>query len=162
MRGDEARRVCPDIELIQVPVAHGKADLTQYRDAGTEVSSLDLFNGLRNLMTDLKPATILISIYSVLKVVAVLSRKGTCERASIDEVYLDITEASGALSLQEPFIEEVTKSHILGHSEVNDSSLGFSEVNAAFTILISNSSMLLSNNAQMQCTILVSDICCLV
>eukprot|EP00250_Pteridium_aquilinum_P034599 c7805_g1_i1 orf=558-2945(-) len=87
MRGDEAKKVCPDIELIQVPVAHGKADLTQYRDAGSEV-------------------------------VEVLARKGTCERASIDEVYLDITEASAALSLQEAFSEEVLKSHILGHSEV--------------------------------------------
>ncbi|KAI5072525.1 hypothetical protein GOP47_0012631 [Adiantum capillus-veneris] len=87
MRGDEAKKVCPDIELIQVPVAHGKADLTQYRDAGSEV-------------------------------VTVLSRKGTCERASIDEVYLDITEASAALLFQEPFSEEVLKSHILGLSEV--------------------------------------------
>jgi DNA polymerase eta len=40
MRGDDAKKVCPEIELIQVPVAHGKADLTQYRDAGSEVLTI--------------------------------------------------------------------------------------------------------------------------
>lgn len=38
MRGDEAKKVCPQIQLIQVPVARGKADLKTYRDAGSEVS----------------------------------------------------------------------------------------------------------------------------
>ena len=37
MRGDEAQKACPDIELVQVPVARGKADLTLYREAGSEV-----------------------------------------------------------------------------------------------------------------------------
>lgn len=37
MRGDEAKSVCPEIQLVQVPVARGKADLTVYRDAGSEV-----------------------------------------------------------------------------------------------------------------------------
>ncbi|KAH7352836.1 hypothetical protein KP509_19G066100 [Ceratopteris richardii] len=89
MRGDEAKKVCPNIELIQVPVAHGKADLTQYRDAGSEV-------------------------------VAVLSRKGTCERASIDEVYLDITDACVASALEEQFSDDVLKSHVLGLSEIDN------------------------------------------
>lgn len=40
MRGDEAKMVCPNIQLIQVPVARGKADLNTYRDAGSEVCSL--------------------------------------------------------------------------------------------------------------------------
>lgn len=39
MRGDEAKKVCPQIQLIQVPVARGKADLKTYRDAGSEVCS---------------------------------------------------------------------------------------------------------------------------
>ena len=34
MRGDQARKVCPEVQLVQVPTAHGKADLTLYRDAG--------------------------------------------------------------------------------------------------------------------------------
>ena len=51
MRGDAARALCPDLQLVQVPTAHGKADLTLYRDAGKRV--LDI-----------------------------LARKATCERAS--------------------------------------------------------------------------------
>ena len=39
MRGDEAKRVCPGINLVQVPVARGKADLNLYRSAGSEVCS---------------------------------------------------------------------------------------------------------------------------
>lgn len=37
MRGDDAKNVCPNIQLIQVPVARGKADLNLYRNAGSEV-----------------------------------------------------------------------------------------------------------------------------
>ena len=40
MRGDQARKVCPNVQLVQVPTAHGKADLTLYRDAGKLVRSL--------------------------------------------------------------------------------------------------------------------------
>ncbi|XP_069153609.1 DNA polymerase eta isoform X16 [Solanum lycopersicum] len=39
MRGDEAKQVCPEIHLVQVPVARGKADLNAYRNAGSEVGS---------------------------------------------------------------------------------------------------------------------------
>lgn len=92
MRGDEAKKVCPDIQLIQVPVARGKADLNLYRDAGSEV-------------------------------VSVLSSKGKCERASIDEVYLDITDAAKRLLLERPLQsmdkipDEALNAHILGISE---------------------------------------------
>ncbi|KAL5647441.1 hypothetical protein ACJX0J_041796, partial [Zea mays] len=71
MRGDEAKRVCPGINLVQVPVARGKADLNLYRSAGAEV-------------------------------VAILASKGKCERASIDEVYLDLTDAAKETLLQAP------------------------------------------------------------
>ena len=37
MRGDEAKNVCPGINLVQVPVSRDKADLNVYRSAGTEV-----------------------------------------------------------------------------------------------------------------------------
>lgn len=37
MRGEEAKAACPDIQLVQVPVARGKADLNTYRTAGSEV-----------------------------------------------------------------------------------------------------------------------------
>ncbi|KAL8201549.1 hypothetical protein R6Q57_010696 [Mikania cordata] len=89
MRGDEAKKVCPEIQLVQVPVARGKADLTIYRNAGSEV-------------------------------VSILARKGRCERASIDEVYLDLTEAAETMLKETPIEslesidEEVLKSHVLG------------------------------------------------
>lgn len=37
LRGDEARKLCPNLQIVQVPTAHGKADLTAYRAAGKEV-----------------------------------------------------------------------------------------------------------------------------
>lgn len=89
MRGDEAKKVCPQIQLVTVPVARGKADLNIYRSAGSEV-------------------------------VSILSRKGRCERASIDEVYLDLTDAAEKMLKESPpeslehIHEEVLKSHVLG------------------------------------------------
>ncbi|PKA46673.1 DNA repair protein REV1 [Apostasia shenzhenica] len=89
MRGDEAKMVCPEIQLVQVPIARDKADLNTYRNAGSEV-------------------------------VSILSRKGRCERASIDEVYLDLTDAAELmlsetpLEILEDFDEDVLKSHVLG------------------------------------------------
>ncbi|XP_024987950.1 DNA polymerase eta isoform X3 [Cynara cardunculus var. scolymus] len=88
MRGDEAKKVCPQIQLVQVPVARGKADLSIYRNAGSEV-------------------------------VSILARKGRCERASIDEVYLDLTDAAETMLKETPLEslesinEEVLKSHVL-------------------------------------------------
>ena len=62
MRGGEAKEKCPDIILVQVPEARGKANLIRYREAGAEV-------------------------------MAVMSRIcENCERASVDEAYLDLTE----------------------------------------------------------------------
>ncbi|KAG5630918.1 hypothetical protein H5410_002635 [Solanum commersonii] len=93
MRGDEAKQVCPEIHLVQVPVACGKADLNTYRNAGSEI-------------------------------VSILSRRGRCERASIDEVYLDLTIAAEAMSADNPpegletISEEVVQSHVLGLEEV--------------------------------------------
>ncbi|XP_022885572.1 DNA polymerase eta isoform X3 [Olea europaea var. sylvestris] len=89
MRGSEAKEVCPEIQLVQVPVARGKADLSVYRNAGSEV-------------------------------VSILSRKGRCERASIDEVYLDLTESAETMLAELPphrlesINEEALKSHVLG------------------------------------------------
>lgn len=37
MRGGEASKVCPSLQLVQVPTTHGKADITVYRKAGEEV-----------------------------------------------------------------------------------------------------------------------------
>ncbi|TYG69936.1 hypothetical protein ES288_D05G271600v1 [Gossypium darwinii] len=89
MRGEEAKEVCPQVQLVQVPVARGKADLSGYRNAGSEV-------------------------------VSILARRGRCERASIDEVYLDLTDAAEMMLADNPpqgmetIDEEALKSHILG------------------------------------------------
>ncbi|KAI3440286.1 UmuC domain-containing protein [Psidium guajava] len=97
MRGDEAKEVCPQIHLVQVPVARGKADLNSYREAGSEV-------------------------------VSILARTGRCERASIDEVYLDLTDAAETMLAETPpeslevIDDEALKSHILGlkHEDGSD------------------------------------------
>lgn len=62
MRGDEAKKHCPEIVLARVPSVREKADLTKYRDAGKEVAVV------------LQKNTTLL------------------ERASVDEAYLDITD----------------------------------------------------------------------
>lgn len=59
-------------------------------------------------------------VFWILKVVSILSRKGRCERASIDEVYLDLTDAAQTMLMETPpesmqdFEEEVLRSHVLG------------------------------------------------
>ncbi|KXZ52743.1 hypothetical protein GPECTOR_8g135 [Gonium pectorale] len=63
MSGQAARQLCPELQLVQVPTAHGKAD---YRQAGQQVA-------------------------------AILARGSVFERASIDEAYLDLTEAAQRL-----------------------------------------------------------------
>mgnify|MGYP001801674785 CR=1 FL=1 len=50
MRGDEARKKCPDLQLVQVPTAWGKADLTIYRDAGAEV--VEVLQSSKHLVGD--------------------------------------------------------------------------------------------------------------
>lgn len=58
------------------------------------------------------------------QVVAILARKGRCERGSIDEVYLDLTDAAETMLAEIPpeslevIDEESLKSHVLGLNEV--------------------------------------------
>ena len=63
MRGDDAKQRCPEIELVHVPESRGKADLTQFREAGAEV----------------------------IEVLATFT--DCLERASIDEAYMDLTNS---------------------------------------------------------------------
>lgn len=57
-----------------------------------------------------------------LQVVSILAQSGKCERASIDEVYLDLTDAAESMLAGAPpeslesIDEEALKSHILGMS----------------------------------------------
>lgn len=62
MNCQDARRKCPEVVFVQVPTAFGKADLRIYKDAGD----------------------------SVVRVLA--SRVGLCEKRSVDEVAIDITD----------------------------------------------------------------------
>lgn len=61
MFGSEARKVCPEIQLVQVQTKNEKADLTKYRRASTEVLEI-----ARRFCS-------------------------TIERASVDEFYLDLS-----------------------------------------------------------------------
>ncbi|KAJ8044503.1 DNA polymerase eta [Holothuria leucospilota] len=62
MMGEEAQKLCPEIQLVRVPVQRDKADLTKYREAGAEV----------------------------INVLSQFSKN--VERASIDEAYIDLTD----------------------------------------------------------------------
>ena len=67
MRSDEARRTCPSLVLVQVPTAHGKGDLTIYKEASDQVVEI------------------------------LASRATVCEKLSVDEVAIDITDAARQL-----------------------------------------------------------------
>ena len=89
MRGQEARRCCPELVLVQVPTAHGKASLTIYKEAGHEV-------------------------------VDVMCREAgvVVEKASVDEMYLDVTAAAARLLASTSWaalIAEAVESHVAGH-----------------------------------------------
>mmetsp|Transcript_14578 Transcript_14578/g.42739 ORF Transcript_14578/g.42739 Transcript_14578/m.42739 type:complete len:792 (-) Transcript_14578:369-2744(-) len=78
-RGHQAAKKCPDLRIVQVPVKHGKADLTMYRDASQRV--LDV-------------------LISVMKsyVSKDSAEKMKVEKASIDEIYIDLTAAATELA----------------------------------------------------------------
>ena len=70
MRGQEAKKACPELLLVQVPTSHGKANLGIYRDASSRI----------------------------LKVLSSTSYSSCIiERASIDEVYVDVTAEASKL-----------------------------------------------------------------
>lgn len=69
MRGQEAAKLAKDLHLFRVPEVRGKADLTRYRDAGAEVLSV------------------------------LCQFSDVVERASVDEAYLDLTEACKAVPI---------------------------------------------------------------
>ncbi|KAH8314875.1 hypothetical protein KR074_006784 [Drosophila pseudoananassae] len=96
MRGDEARDLCPEIVLCQVPNIREKADTSKYRDAGKEVANvLQRFTQL-------------------------------LERASVDEAYLDITDTvnlrikqmeNGTYALKP---QELVNTYAVGYPDVGD------------------------------------------
>ena len=63
MRGDDAKQKCPEIRLVHVPENRGKADLTQFREAGAE--AIEVLSQFTDCL----------------------------ERASIDEAYMDLSNS---------------------------------------------------------------------
>ncbi|XP_022912036.2 DNA polymerase eta [Onthophagus taurus] len=86
MRGADAKKKCPELQLVSVPCQRGKADLTKYRDAGKRVA--DVLQTFTSLL----------------------------ERASVDEAYLDITEAvNKRIELQYvPNVSNLPNTHVAG------------------------------------------------
>lgn len=77
MRPAEAKKQCPEIVLVQVPTAYGKADLRIYKDAGDEVAQL------------------------------LARRAGACEKRSVDEVAVDITVESERLLQERDWDQDI-------------------------------------------------------
>ncbi|XP_014286764.1 DNA polymerase eta isoform X5 [Halyomorpha halys] len=88
MRGDDAKKHCPEIILVSVPTVREKADLTRYRDAGREVLAI-----LCKFST-------------------------CVQRASVDEAYIDLTKAvEERMKLLSQFNPEKWKStFVVGYS----------------------------------------------
>ncbi|KAL1123866.1 hypothetical protein AAG570_001636 [Ranatra chinensis] len=100
MRGDEAKRHCPEIELVHVPTLRGKADLTKYVHLYITLTYRDASR----------------------EVVAVFCTFSDCvERASIDEAYIDLTSAveQRLKQLQRVQPSQLANSFVVGYSQQN-------------------------------------------
>jgi len=85
MRGDQAKKICPNIRLVSVRVKNDKADLENYRVAGTHVFETCAELG------------------------------AVCERTSIDEAYLDVTDLASQLLHQARTHPTTLPSPLLAH-----------------------------------------------
>ena len=85
-RGLEAIQKCLDLNIVQVPVKRGKADLSLYRSASARV-----FKVLVDSIRANSPSHIPVQV----------------EIASIDEVYVDVTEATKVLLKQQQDWDEL-------------------------------------------------------
>lgn len=101
MRGDEAKRLCPGLQLVTVPVKNEKANLNAYRQAGSEVFDIcGKFPGV------------------------------ICQRTSIDEAYVDLTETAERLlrtfdekhSPMSSYLDEVSRRTFVLNAEEKTSS----------------------------------------
>nr|XP_050023241.1 DNA polymerase eta-like [Dermacentor andersoni] len=106
MRGEEAAKLAKDLHLFRVPEVRGKADLTRYRDAGAEVLS------------------VLCQFSEVV------------ERASVDEAYLDLTEACKAVPL--PQSVDAMPNTFLGQTPKTASQSGVDDAKAEVVAWLSD------------------------
>lgn len=81
-RGSDAVKKCSELYVMQVPVKRGKADIAMYRDAGLRVLKV-LADGAKE------------SVLNLARILGLTEKevKITVEKASIDEIYIDLTEA---------------------------------------------------------------------
>uniref|UniRef100_A0A7S4RM70 DNA polymerase eta n=2 Tax=Ditylum brightwellii TaxID=49249 RepID=A0A7S4RM70_9STRA len=102
-RGFDAVKKCPELCLVQVPVRHGKADLTMYRDASQRV--------LNELVSSIKRAagSAGVSEESIAKI--------RVEKASIDEIYIDMTSAALDMAKKIIFQREEVTPNMVGEEE---------------------------------------------
>ena len=135
MRGDEAKKLCPNIRLVTVRVKHDKADLENYRDAGSIV-----FETCGEL-------------------------GAICERTSIDEAYLDVTDLANQLLQQEkeqyqqkekqqndptstntltPLLSHNT--HVINLENINERNLWLQNTTTSFLSTTSTNSTLTTDN----------------
>ncbi|KAH7936176.1 hypothetical protein HPB52_019472 [Rhipicephalus sanguineus] len=103
MRGEQAAKLAKDLHLFRVPEVRGKADLTRYREAGAEVLS------------------VLCQFSEVV------------ERASIDEAYLDLTEACKAVPL--PRSADALPNSFLGQTPKTASQSGEDDAMSVFSTI---------------------------
>ena len=75
-RGRDAVKKCSELRIVQVPVKHGKADLTMYRDASYRVLNKLVASVKENAPSKASAEKILV------------------EKASIDEIYIDVTSVA--------------------------------------------------------------------
>lgn len=73
MRGDDAKKLCPDLHVFTVPEKNGKADLDRYRMASAEVFNV-ISEFIEEQEANLEKSSIIL------------------ERASIDEAFIDFTK----------------------------------------------------------------------
>ena len=81
-RGYDAVQKCPSLCIVQVPVKRGKADLTMYRSASRRI--IDVL-----IESFLSP----IAVEGVSNVCSIARADLLVEKASIDEIYIDLTVA---------------------------------------------------------------------
>ena len=98
MPGDQAQKLCPDIALVRVLERRGKADLTKYRKACTEVmQSLSHFSDC-------------------------------LERASVDEAFIDVTSVVEQRMKDMPFLslkpEMLENTRVVGWESLDDQVCG--------------------------------------
>jgi len=96
-RGQDALKKCPDLYVMQVPMKHGKADLTIYRSASQrimKVVSESMIQAAKDILENIIEGAE--GIFSEPKEFSQIK----VEKASVDEVYVDVSQPVHDLLVQ--------------------------------------------------------------